>query len=76
MIRTCLFQDPFYLYMEDQIVRSLLPHTKDLARATDRSLIRDRCLVASSIALPVQREQAVFFSLAGQEEPHEDEGYP
>jgi hypothetical protein len=35
MIRTCLFQDPFYLYMEDQIVRSLLPHTKDLARATE-----------------------------------------
>jgi hypothetical protein len=53
MMRTCLFQDPFYLYMEGQIVRSLLPHTKDLACATDKSSIRDRCLVASSIALPV-----------------------
>ena len=76
MIRACLFQYPFYLYMEGQIVRSLLPHTKDLACATDKSLIHDWCLVASSIALPVKREWAVFFCLAGQEEPHEDEGCP
>jgi hypothetical protein len=32
MIRTCLFQDPFYLYMEGQIVRSLLPDTKTFTR--------------------------------------------
>src|SRR5664279_6530202 len=34
------------------------------ARTTDTSPIRDRCLVASSIALPVKREWSAFFSLA------------
>jgi hypothetical protein len=50
MIRSRLFQDPLYRYMESKIAWSLCPagDQKPHTRATDRSRIPDRCLVASS----------------------------